>query len=127
MERLQLKIVEAEVPTLLVEMGEDKGYLKPFRGCCFQVCGNVEGEVDMGSSAVMDLKDFLKFDEDTLIETYLMFIFVALSRWHPNVSKEYLRTGQLRAWLEIDVIPWLKGKTEKEGEEFYRIHYEEIK
>lgn len=48
----------SKIPTIEIKLSSGrKGYLSPFRGYCFQVSGNKEGDGDYGSSPIIPYKD----------------------------------------------------------------------
>ena len=76
-----------EIPCIRVETIDhsDLGYLMPFRAYRFQVCGNVEGEGDLGSSDVKNFREKIKWMPETVaINRLREQALIAIARWLPE-------------------------------------------
>ena len=82
--------LECAIPCIKVECPAEMstnphgnvGYLMPFRAYRFQVCGNREGEWDLGSSDVRHMKDLLEWMAPFQQIDYLREqAVIALMRW----------------------------------------------
>jgi uncharacterized cysteine cluster protein YcgN (CxxCxxCC family) len=81
---------ECEIPCVKVETHDhsDFGYLMPFRAYRFQVCGNVEGECDLGSSDVKNFREQLKWMPESVgINRLREQAIIAIMRWLPENCK----------------------------------------
>lgn len=79
--------INCEIPCVKVSTidGTDFGFLMPFRAYRFQICGNVDGEGDLGSSDVKNFREKIKWMPETVaINRLREQALIAIARWLPE-------------------------------------------
>lgn len=94
---------ESGIPTLEVMVDNAKGYLTPFRLYRFQVSGTIDGQNDLASSDLIEMRKLAKTSNGiSVLETYAEFVVMKFGvRYSEHKMNELTYTEQTRLYAFV--------------------------